>query len=214
MFEIDLLKGQGKPARKTPADIMIVLATAALPVLAAVVMSGMYLNSAAAISSQKRQITDYDKKIGEFSAALAHQETITKQKGAIYDVLTEVASSVGRHVQWSPILMAVVESMPNSLVLTGLEVKTTTTKKKIPKKGSPGQTVDVTVPIRSLLVRVSGKSSSGHDEVIKDFSDRLRSSKVLGPRLENIRVSKQDSGARKGVEGSYYELDCIFKSEL
>ena len=57
---------------------------------------------------------------------------------------------------------------------------------------------------------VVGRPQTNCDEAIRDFSERLRSSSLLGPKLDNIRIAQ---GARKlkDEEVVSYQIDCFFK---
>jgi Tfp pilus assembly protein PilN len=100
--------------------------------------------------------------------------------------------------------------MPDSVVLTSLEVEHNSVKKKVPKKDDPQKTVDIDVLVRTLRLTVSGRSAGNCDEAVRDFRDRLRASAFLGPRLENIGVS-QKSETVEGRDVVSYEISCIFR---
>jgi len=103
--------------------------------------------------------------------------------------------------------------MPDAMVLTRLEVKQRFVKKRVPKKNDPKKMFDVSVPVRTLQMSVSGRPQANNDKAVKDFKDRLRFSASLATRLEDIRVSQQ-SGTLEGQDVVSYEIDCIFKPEL
>ena len=73
--------------------------------------------------------------------------------------------------------------------------------------------IDVSVPVRTLGLVVSGSPHFNCDKVVKDFRDRLLVSKELGARLEDIRVS-QGMGILEGQDVVSYEINCIFKPGL
>ena len=98
-------------------------------------------------------------------------------------------------------------------MLTALELKTRSVKKKVPQKGDSKQMVDVAVPSRTLKMNVSGNSRDNHDKAVRDFADHLRFSNLLGPRLEEIRVS-QEGGKLRGEDVVSYGIDCLFKLGL
>ena len=213
MFTIDLLKGEGIPAKSRPEGIAIAAATLAVPVIIAIVMFGLYLRNRIIISIQKQAIVNYETKIVELSDAVELQKSFEKEKAVIGSALSEVKSSIGRHTQWTPVLATLVENMPDLLVLTELRVKQNSVKIKVPKKDDPQKMVDISVPVRTLQMSVSGRPGDNCDEAVRDFKDRLRSSALLGPKLEDIRVS-QEFDTLEGRDVISYEIDCIFKPEL
>jgi Tfp pilus assembly protein PilN len=213
MFTIDLLKGQGIPAKSRPESIAIVAVAFAVPVITAIVMFGFYLSDRIVMSVQEQRIANYEANIGKLSDAAELQKSFEREKKAIRSCLSEVSSTIGRHTQWSGILATLVRNMPDSMVLTRLEAKKRSVKRKVPKKNEPGKMIDVSVPVRTLQMSISGSPDYNCDKAVKDFRNRLRFSSLLGPKLEDIRVS-QKSDTLEGRDVVSYEIDCIFKPEL
>jgi Tfp pilus assembly protein PilN len=213
MFTIDLLKGQGIPIRSRPENIAVGSVTFAVPVIIAIVMFGFYLSDRVVISVQKRGIVSYEANINKLSDAAELQKSFEREKNAINGCLSDVSSAIGKHTQWSDILVTLVRNMPDSMVLTRLEAKERSIRREVPQKGDPGKMVSISVPVRTLQMSISGNSHYNCDKAVRDFRDRLRFSKLLGPKLENIRVS-QKSDTLDGRDVISYEIDCIFKPQL
>jgi hypothetical protein len=209
MFKIDLLKGEGAPVKKRPEGVIVAAISLIVPVIVAAVIFGFYVSTSVAISIHRQEVANYEAKISELSDAVALQESFERDKNAIGSSMSEVSSTVGRYTQWSPVLVAVVENMPDSMVLTSLEVNQHSIKRKVPKEDDPQTMIDTTIPVKTLRISVSGKPPHTYDRAVRDFSDRLRSSKVLGPKLEDIRVS-QDVGKLEGQDVVSYQIDCVF----
>ncbi|UCG47784.1 MAG: hypothetical protein JSU94_20180 [Phycisphaerales bacterium] len=213
MFTIDLLKGRGIPIRSRPEGIAIAVATAVVPVVLGTAMFGWYVHNKVMVSINKQRAANYTAKISELSEAVRVQESLDREKAAYVHQLSEVKSNLGRYRQWSPVLAAMMEKMPDSVVLTGLEVKKSTVKKKVPRKDNPQILKDVAVPVTTLRLTVCAGTESDSNAAIKDFRDKLRSSQFLGSQLDNIVVS-QELAMLDGREVMSYEIDCVFKVEL
>ena len=213
MFTIDLLKGEGVPGKGRPEGVVIAVGTFTVPIIVAVTMFGLYLNNSIAMSIQKRDTVKYAKKTDTLSEAVKLRESLEKERTALSNSLLEVASSVNRHTQWSPVLATLVKHIPDSMVLTNLEVEQEIKRKKVPSKDDPKKMTDVWIPARTLQMNICGSSQSYCDMAVKDFKDRLWKSTVLGPRLEKIRVS-QESNVIDGHPVVCYQIDCVFKPGL
>jgi len=213
MFTIDLLRGEGIPAKSRPEGIAIAVSTFVVPIVMAVAMFGLYLNNRIVMSIQKRNITKYEEKTEALSDAIKLREAIEKEKRDLSNSLSEVASSIGSHTQWSPVLATLVKYMPDSMVLTELAVKEETKNKRVPSKEDPKKMTNVSIPARTLQMNICGSSQSYCDMAVKDFKDRLWKSTVLGPRLEQIRVS-QESNTMDGKPMVCYQVNCVFKPGL
>jgi len=213
MFTIDLLKGEAIPIKSRPEGIAIGALTFTVPVIIAIVMFGFYLSNSIAISIEKRDAAKYVKRTDELSDAVKLQKSIEKEKSALSSSLTEVASSISRHTQWSPVLALLAKHMPDSMVLTKLEVKHRSVTKKIPSKADPKKKINVSVPVRTLQINICGSPQSNCDKVVKDFKDSLRFSTLLGPKLEAVKVA-QEFNTLDGEDAICYTIDCVFKPGL
>ena len=83
----------------------------------------------------------------------------------------------------------------------------------VPRKDDPKQTVNITVPKRSLHMTVCSGLQNDCAKAVREFSDRLRFSDVLGSKMEDIKVSQsiQKSGDQDIVT---YQIDCFFKPKV
>lgn len=213
MFTIDLLNGQGMPLKTRPGGVVIIAVTAVLPVLLAIGTLGFYLNNKVLLSLKNREIAQSEARIDTFSGALEQREALMRKKTAYSTCLSEIRSSIKNYTQWSPILTTVVEHMPESVVLTSLEVKRNSTKIKIPNKEDPKETKEIEVPVRLLRLSVRGGPQCNCDEAVRDFQDHLRTSALLGPKLETIRISRNSETIDKQDVFSY-EITCVFKPSM
>jgi hypothetical protein len=214
MFAIDLLKGQGRPVRTKPQGVALFVTTFAVPVLVTILMVGYYVRNGVIISIEKQNITNYDSQIKRLADDLKFKESSEFEKSSINSCLTDVTKSIKRHIQWSPVLVTLVENLPDSVVLTGLEVKQSSIKRKTTSKSATDNKNDSSVSVRTLKMRVSGNPSYDCDLEIRKFRDRLRASDYLGPRLEDVVVASQGHDTVNGHDVVAYDIDCIFKPGL
>jgi len=123
VFTIDLLNGQGVPFRNGPVDIALAVISAAVPIVIAIVIVGLYTHNKITVSQKQKEITTLAEKIDGFSDAVEQQKKLEMEKIHYGVCLSEVKSSIEKFSQWSPVLTTLVENMPNSVVLTKLEVE-------------------------------------------------------------------------------------------
>lgn len=213
MFTIDLLNGRGIPLKTRPAGIVIVAVTAALPVVLAIGTFSLYWHNKVVLLLKQSEIAKVEADVNQFADAMEKRQALMKEKTNYGSSLSEVGSSIKNYIQWSPILTTVVENMPESIILTSLEVDRISVKKKVPKKDNPEKMEEIEVPARLLQLSVRGAPQSNCDEEVRDFQDRLRTSATLEPKIENIRVSR-NSQKIKGQDVFFYEITCVFKPEL
>ncbi|HBG28334.1 MAG: hypothetical protein A2Y10_19780 [Planctomycetes bacterium GWF2_41_51] len=213
MLTIDMLKGQGIPKKSNPDKIAFMSLALIVPALVAISMLGFYFKNNVIISIDKQRIVNCQQSIGKMSEAAALLELSKKEKKYTDDCLAEVAKNLSRNIQWTPILVEIVETMPDSILLKGIDIKQDNIKEIVPSKVAGGGDVEVSIPIRILIINVTEKSGSDHGISVRNFQDSLRSSTVFGSLLDNISVS-QGIDTFKGQDAVSYKIDCSFKPEL
>jgi hypothetical protein len=213
MYKIDLLNGRGIPLKSRPGGLAIIAVTAAVPAILAISLTGFYLQNKIILSIKESELDKWEQRIDGLSDAIEFQKTLEKEQLVYRQCLSEVNSAIGRHTQWSEVLITIVENLPDSVVLNGIDIDLSFNKKKIPKKGEPEEMIEIDVPARTLRMRVSGNSQSNSDEAIKDFQARLRASEYLGPKIKNI-ICSQQSDVMEGRDIISYEIVCVFLPEM
>ncbi len=213
MFTIDLLKGEAIPLKGTPGGFVIMAITVVAPILAAIGMFALYQNDQAAVSVREKEIAKLEAEIGKLSDAVELQDALQKEKTVYGKCLSAVKSSISRHTQWSPVLTTLMENMPDSVMLTSLEIQHESVRKKVPRKDDPTKKVEISVPVRILRLSVSGGQQSNPDKAVKDFMDRLWACDILRSKLEKIGHS-QEHVELDGQQLISYEISCLFKPGL
>ena len=199
--------------KSSPGGIAIAAVTVAVPMTMAIIMFGFYLNNRTHVSIKEQEIVRCQAEIDKLSGAVELQDSLEKEKIVYGNCLSEVKSSISKYIQWSPVLVTIVENMPDSVRLTALELKQNSVRKKVPKKDNPEEMIEKNVPVRILQMSVSGSPGYDCDKVVRDFRNHLRSSAFLGPKLEDIEVS-QESEKLEGRDVASYEIECVFKTRL
>ena len=210
MFTIDLLKGDGRPVRTKPQGVAIFVATFAVPVLVALIMAGFYIRNNVVICVHTQNINSLDVQIKRFSDAIKFKESSEKEKASITGCLTDIASAINRHSQWSSTLMTILENLPDSVVVSSLDVKRSFVKRKA-SVDAAGRKISPSVAVRTLRIKVSGNPSSNCDLEVGDFRDRLMASADLGAKLDDVVIASQGHEVIDGYDAVTYDIDCIFK---
>jgi len=213
MFTIDLLKGQGLPTRSRASNSILAATACAVPLLGALVVAGAYLQNRVVLSIQRSTLNAGKLKIEQLAGAVRQQRMLESQRAACRECLSEVSSVLADHTQWSPVLKAVVETLPDSVVLTAMEVRQRSVRRTIPRADDPKKTDDVTLVVPTLRMQVAAIPESSGNEAIRLFMDELRCSPAIGSKIEDITVS-QRAESLEDLAVVAYEIDCLFKPRL
>jgi hypothetical protein len=211
MHTIDLLKGQGIPAKTTLGSAAMVIVMVAVPILAAAGMVDRYLQNKTDIEIKQQQIAVEQATVEKFADAMKFKESLEKRQNAVDSELSEVSSCLGNFVQWSPVLETLARYMPSQMVMSGLRAESTSERRPITSQSNPNRRVNITVSRRMLVLDISGSELRDYGDVVQSYANRLKSSQVLGPKLEDIEVS-QKPGAAGDLKTVSYTMNLMFKS--
>ncbi len=211
MYEIDLLHGEGVPMRSRPGGIAFACMVIAVPLIVAAAMVTIYFEHRVAVSVQSQQLTRLRQAAAALAPALEAKRSLESERSHGVEVLTDVNGALTTHTQWSPVLTTVIDCLPGDLILTRLAATQQFVQRKVPDRNDPEKTMDVSIPVRSLQIRVAGHDEDIAHRAVRDFQDRLRGATGLGSRIDALRVS-QEFQAVDGQPAVCYELNCTFKS--
>lgn len=214
MYTIDLLKGQGRPVRTKPQGVAIFAATFTVPILVAMLMVGFYVHNEVVISVNKQNVITFDNQTQRLADAVKTKIASEKTKTEINACLADVSTSIQKHIQWSPILVTLAENLPDSVILTKLEVRQSSSKRKTVAIAESGKKADTQSVVRTLKMSVSGNPSYNCDVEVRAFRDRLRASSTLGPKLDDVIIASQGHELLDGRDVITYDIDCVFKPGL
>ena len=211
MHTIDLLRGQGIPAKTTFGSVAMVIVMVVVPILTAAWMVDRYMQNKTDIEIQQQTITTEEATIVKFADAVKFKESLEKDQGAINSKLSEVSSCLGNYIQWSPVLATLAEHMPAKMVMSGLRAESTNVRQQVTSEKGPKQKVNVNVSRRMLVLDISGSELRDYGSEVENYSKRLKSSPVLGPKLEGIEFS-QKPGSAGDLNTVSYTMNLMFKS--
>lgn len=195
MHTIDLQRGQGIPARITPASLALIMVFVLVPFAAGAVMLGGYLQNKKTIAMQRKETAKFQASIEKLAEAVAFKATIEKKANIITPKLLEVSSCISDFLQWSPILETLARNMPAEMVMTRLTATNTPGKKQVPKRSEPDETIEVPFSKRTLVLDISGDLPGNYEQMVRVYRNRLKSSPTLGPKLRDITTSKKPISA-------------------
>ena len=206
MHTIDLLRGQGIPAKTTLGSIVMIIVIIAVPILAAAWMVDRYIQNETDIEIKQQAIVNEQETIDNYADAVNIKGTILNQQKTIRSKLSEVSSCLGRYIQWSPVLITLAENMPSGMVMDGLRAECTIDRQRVAGEKNPKSMVK-----RTLVLDISGAERSDYIDEIKKYSNNLKKSKPLGPKLEKIEFKQKRSSAGD-INTVSYTMNLIFKT--
>ena len=213
MHRIDLLKGQGIPAKTTSTGIVVLILTVIVPILVAVGMLDWYMRTKTSIDITAQSIDNARKMITERALDLKLQKSQEREIALLNSKLREVSRCVDTFMQWTPILMTVAKDMPQKMIMSKLEAQSTgAARRRTRGSNEPNQPLEIPIPSRTMVMNIHGTGGDNYDPVVQQFQEALNSSPVLEPRIKDIIYSRQ-AGIQGSGQTESHEMKIIFATE-
>jgi hypothetical protein len=209
MLTIDLLRGHGVPIKTRPAGATLLAIVIAVPVVTTIVMLGNYVQDSIVLRNQKQLLTSLQGDIFRLADSVKLKEGTERQIDNMNVCFVEIDESIMQQIQWSPVLQALAENMPRSLILSGLSIKTDLETREVPQRGNPLKKLLIPAKKRILHINLYGRLSISSDEAVLDFLKALNAWNVLTKKADNIRLVAQATEESKGV--MHYVIECVFE---
>jgi len=197
MFEIDLLKGSGRPAKPKPLRVTLwALLYAALGLWAAwmgthYITTGERLNALQqTLNERKRQQLE---NLGDVVTFVSGIET---QQAALVPRVTELAKILPWQIQWSPILEDISQSVPRGLTLSDFMAQQV--KERVPNNKA-------TIHYSMLI----GVVTVSDPYLVQTFMDSLRAATWTPNFKKEVRIATQSHREIQDQIYLYFAIECI-----
>lgn len=213
MFTIDFLKTKGLPKKSHPFCVAGVAVGVVLPAVLVGLMALWHFGNGVSLRSKRQSAEKISSMVAESSADKGLGERVNKRMLVYKDCTGEVAESIGRYVQWTPVLREFIETMPDSMVLNQLDVLRTIEKVKIPSLKDPKKKVDFEIVHRVLKGDIYDVTDDTDDVGIEGYLKGLRESKSLNGVFETVYIEVTKDDIFEGIFAKHYVINCQLRSQ-
>ena len=211
MFTIDLLKGSGAPLKSHPGKFALSIVPFIVPAIIIMIMVVHYGYNSTVLAMSKTRIDKMQSMIAGYSDDIEYYKSMTGKLTATRQHLGDVSSVIDKHVQWSPMVQTLVETMPDSIMLQKLNLHRSIVRKKMPDKTNENKMISVDCIKRKLRITVYGVSPFDSDTAVQGYIYRLRNSDIFMSVVADVRIVARDVAKLDGKDVPSYEIDCPFK---
>ena len=212
MITIDLLKGRGRPAQSNPRTIAGVTILFMIPLVCGLAMATQYVHNGSGLSLQQKTLQQLDKKTAGLDEQVSFRQSTDLLMSQTKSCLLESVEALPRYNQWSPILTAIAQHLPENFVLRELLVKKKTKAVEIPKKGEPDQTITIRIPARTLHISIYHSDNQLNDTAVQEFIENLQATKSLEQQVEKFRLVGHQLETLDGQDVTRYDIDVTLKT--
>lgn len=206
MFKIDFLKGQGLPEKSRTVETGLFAGIAAVSVLILCLLFVQYFHNSLILRAKQKHLATLESRLKE-TAGKGSIKLRIKQNLSIYDeCYFEIASSIGRYVQWTPLLRELANSLPPSMLINELSVTRTISKEKVTSIRDPGKQVDFEIVKRTLNSDLYGFNTDENDTAIKSYLAIWRDSEVQNSAFEKVYLAESSDAEYRDSAGRTHKV--------
>ena len=210
MYQINMLKG-----RQLPDDhwvgILLTGIAFVIPVILAFTISIGYFNDRLTLNAQREKLTDYEFQLREMEDARTRVDGVVSDIQKISASLSDVGEVLGRNTQWTDILLAISENLPDTLSVNKLDVLHKTVTRTVEQRYGDKKKINILIPARTLVVSLFSFARDGGDAAVRDFQRSLIESESFKRCVKDVVIAVREPVNIEGKDVVRYELNCILK---
>jgi hypothetical protein len=210
MYQINMLKGSQLHEKHWPSILLAGIAFV-VPIALAFVISIAYFNDKAALVTQDEKISDYEFQLRDMEEAKKRVDSVVLAIQNKTSSLSDVEEVLGRHIQWSDILIAISENLPDTLVVNKLEVIKSSAKRIVDRRYGVKKKINITIPARTLVISLYSESAEGDDAAVRNLQRNLIKSAAFQRCVKDVVIATREPDSIDGKDVVHYELNCILK---
>lgn len=218
MFTIDFLKKQGLPEKSRVAEIGLFSGIGAVSLLILLLIIAQHFNNKTVLGSKEKELARCEKMVEEASGK-GNAKSRIEESLKVYDKgYFEIADSIGRYVQWTPVLREFVNSMPPSMLLNELSVVRSIKKVKVASRTDPKKKVNIEIVNRLVKSDVHDFMPKGEGTAVENYLGGLRKSELLKDVLDEAYIVQSSDAEYKDSSGKVHKarnhvINCVLKSQ-
>ena len=205
MHTIDLLKGEGIPAKTTLGSICFVAVVAAVPIIVAAVMLSFYLLNNVKIDMGRNSFAKSEEQITEAKPDVKKTKALEDERDLLAKRLKEVSRCVDTFVQWTPILIALSEEMPDEMIMNRLEATSTAGKAATGRRDNdPNKPAVIPMPKRSIVFDIRSSGQGSYSTIAQTYQDNLELSVALEEKFKAQPYRMEETGTGENRIENYF----------
>lgn len=218
MFTIDFLKNQGLPEKNRLFEVGVLSGITAASLLVFCLLGIQYFHNNSVLKSKQKALLQCESILQKTSGEGSLRARIEKDLNIYDEYYLEIAGSIGRYVQWTPVLREFADLLPPSMLLNELSVVRTIEKRKVTSIRDPKKKVDIEIVNRTLKSDVYDFMPETEGTAVENYLDDLRSSQSLKGVLDKVYIAESSDAEYKDSKGKKHKvknhiINCLLKSQ-
>jgi hypothetical protein len=213
MYEINMLKERQLPGNHWLSMAALGVAFV-VPLVLAFIMSMVYFEDKASLAIEQEALSDYEFQLREFDDARKRVDSIVLENQQMSASLSDVVEVLGRHSQWTDILLTISHNLPDTLRVNKLDVIGKMVTRTVDQRYGDKKKINISVPTRTLVVSLYSVSADGNDAAVRDFQRSLMVAEVFQECVKDVMIALREPDKIQGNDVVRYELNCVLNTKL
>ena len=212
MFEIDLLKGKGRPYKSDPKRIAMGLMLLLIPVGATMVYAVGLQHDRIQLAAMQRTTAANEAKLGDYAEDMQFLSDLRRQIDGVSLSIADIGLALRYRLVASTMLVELAESLPQDILIRELQWKRNSQRER--KTSEDGSQVHYeTVVQRSLKLTLCGFEGADSDTAVQAYIGRLGESPALKPMVREIRPASREQRIVNDKNATLYEIELFLKDQ-
>lgn len=210
MFQIDLLKGQGRPYRPSPATAAVLAVVFVVPIIAALMaVAGVYAKRLQ-LAALEKQNQHYQQSLAHIQPDIEYLYQLRQKIDAAKVVCAEIGLALTFRQTVSDFLAELANSLPPQIALKDLDIKRSGRLER--KNGEDGSAKSDISVRRTIELTLQGPDSVQTDADVQAFLEQFSSLPAVASRIADVRIVSRQQLADDSRQ-TLYKVEFMCKEQ-
>lgn len=212
MFEIDLLKGKGRPYKTNLKRVVFGLVVLLIPVGAVMVYAAGIQHDRIKLATLQRTAASNEARLDDYAGDMQFLSDLRSQINDVSLAIADIGQALNYRLAASPVLVELAEGLPSEIFIRDMNWRRSTQReRKVDRK--TGKVQFETFIQRSLKLSLCGSMDADSDAAVQAYIAYLESAPALKPLLREIRPASREQTEVKGEPITVYEIELFLKDQ-
>lgn len=212
MFEIDLLKGKGRPHKTDLKRVVPGLMILLIPIGAVMVYAAGLQHDHIKLTSLRRLAESNNTRLEDYAEDMRFLTDLSRQINEVSLAITDIGEAMRYRLVASPILVEIAEGLPAEIFLREMNWRRSSQRER-KVDNNTGKSWFETVIQRSIKLSLCGYEGTHTDAALQTYITYLETSPALKPLLREIRPALREQTEYDGKSAVFYEIDLFLNEQ-
>lgn len=212
MFEIDLLKGKGRPYKTDLKRVIAGLAVLLIPVAATMVYAAGAQHDRVKLASLHRAVAANEARLEQYAEDMRFLADLRGQINNVSLSIGDIGQALRFRLVTSPALVELAEHLPPEIFMREMNWRRSPQRQR-KVDATTGAVSFETAIQRSIRLSLCGYDGADNDEAVQSYIARLETAPALMPLLREIRPASRGQTELRGENVTVYEIELFLKDQ-